>query len=99
MQEKLKFFPGVDINFSQPIADNGEEAVSGVKGSIVVKMFGDDYKYIEEKEQNIYNILKGVKGIEDLGILHDIGQPELQIDLNQEEMAQYGVTAADANAV
>jgi heavy metal efflux system protein len=99
MQEKLKFFPGIDLNFSQPISDNVEEAVSGVKGSIVVKMFGDDYKYIESREQSIYTILKGVRGIEDLGIIHNMGQPELQIDLNQEEMAQYGVTAADANAV
>ncbi len=99
MQEKLKFYPGIDINFSQPISDNVEEAVSGVKGSIVVKMFGDDYKFIEQKEQSIYNILKGVNGIEDLGILHNVGQPELQINLNQDEMAQYGVTAADANAV
>jgi cobalt-zinc-cadmium resistance protein CzcA len=99
MQEKLKFFPGVDLNFSQPISDNVEEAVSGVKGSIVVKLFGDDYKFIENREQSIFAILKGVKGIEDLGILHNMGQPELQIDLNQQEMAQYGVTAADANAV
>jgi cobalt-zinc-cadmium resistance protein CzcA len=99
MQEKLKFYPGVDINFSQPISDNVEEAVSGVKGSIVVKMFGDNYKYIEKQEVNIYSILKSVKGIQDLGILHNVGQPELQIDLNQDEMAQYGVTAADANAV
>jgi cobalt-zinc-cadmium resistance protein CzcA len=99
MQEKLKYIPGIDLNFSQPISDNVEEAVSGVKGSIVVKLFGDDYKYIETKEDTIYNILKGVKGIEDLGIMHNMGQPELQIDLNQEEMAQYGVVAADANAV
>ncbi len=99
MQEKLKYIPGIDLNFSQPISDNVEEAVSGVKGSIVVKMFGDDYKFIERKEDSIYNILKGVKGIEDLGVLRDMGQPELQINLNQEKMAQYGVTAADANAV
>jgi cobalt-zinc-cadmium resistance protein CzcA len=99
MQQKLKYIPGIDLNFSQPISDNVEEAVSGVKGSIVVKLFGDDYKYIENKEDSIYNILKGVKGIEDLGIIHNMGQPELQIDLNQEEMAQYGVVAADANAV
>src|SRR6201999_1044841 len=99
MNEKLKFFPGIDLNFSQPISDNVEEAVSGVKGSIVVKMFGDDYKFIENKEDSIYNILKGVRGIEDLGILRDMGQPELQINLNQAKMAQYGVEAADANAV
>jgi cobalt-zinc-cadmium resistance protein CzcA len=99
MQDKLKFYPAVDLNFSQPISDNVEEAVSGVKGSIVVKMFGDDYKYIETREQSIYNILKGVNGITDLGVLRNMGQPELQINLNQEKMAQYGVTAADANAV
>jgi len=99
MQDKLKNFPGIDLNFSQPISDNVEEAVSGVKGSIVVKMFGDDYKYIESKEVIIDSILTRVKGIEDLGIMHNMGQPELQIDLNQQKMAQYGVTAADANAV
>jgi cobalt-zinc-cadmium resistance protein CzcA len=99
MQEKLKFFPGIDLNFSQPISDNVEEAVSGVKGSIVVKLFGDDYRFIENKEDSIYNILKNVKGIEDLGVLRDMGQPELQINLNQSKMAQYGVTATDANAV
>ncbi|MFI5161678.1 MAG: efflux RND transporter permease subunit [Sphingobacteriales bacterium] len=99
MQDKLKFFPGVDLNFSQPISDNVEEAVSGVKGSIVVKMFGDDYKFIESKEDSVYKILKGVKGIEDLGILRNMGQPELQINLDQSKMGQYGVTAADANAV
>jgi cobalt-zinc-cadmium resistance protein CzcA len=99
MQEKLKYLPGIDINFSQPISDNVEEAVSGVKGSIVVKLFGEDYKFIEKKEIVIDSILKSVKGIEDLGILHNIGQPELQIDLNQDKMAQYGEQAADANAV
>jgi cobalt-zinc-cadmium resistance protein CzcA len=99
MQEKLKNFPGIDLNFSQPISDNVEEAVSGVKGSIVVKMFGDNYKYIEGKEVIIDSILNTVQGIEDLGIMHNMGQPELQIDLNQQKMAQYGVTAADANAV
>lgn len=99
MQDKLKFYPGIDLNFSQPISDNVEEAVSGVKGSIVVKLFGEDYKYIESQEDKIQNILKGVNGITDLGVLRNMGQPELQIDLNQEKMAQYGVTAADANAV
>lgn len=99
MQEKLKYLPGIDLNFSQPISDNVEEAVSGVKGSIVVKMFGDDYNYIENKEDSIYAILKGVKGIEDLGILRNMGQPELQIDLDQTKMAEYGVATADANAV
>ncbi|WP_131539136.1 efflux RND transporter permease subunit [Pedobacter nototheniae] len=99
MQEKLKGFPGITLNFSQPISDNVEEAVSGVKGSIVVKMFGDDFHFIEKEEEKIESILKTVDGIEDLGILRNLGQPELQINLDQKKMALYGVSTADANAV
>lgn len=99
MQEKLSSFPGIDLNFSQPISDNVEEAVSGVKGSIVVKLFGDDFAYIEEQEEKIERILKTVDGIADLGILRNLGQPELQINLDQQRMALYGVSAAEANAV
>jgi len=99
MQDKLKGYPGISLNFSQPISDNVEEAVSGVKGSIVVKMFGDDYDYIEKQEEKIQNILKTVNGIEDLGILRNLGQPELQINLDQTKMALYGVRTDDANAV
>lgn len=99
MQEKLKSFPGISLNFSQPISDNVEEAVSGVKGSIVVKMFGNDFEFIEKEEEKIENILKTVEGIEDLGILRNLGQPELQINLDQNKMALYGVSTADANAV
>lgn len=99
MQERLKSFPGISLNFSQPISDNVEEAVSGVKGSIVVKMFGDDFEIIEQEEEKIYAILKTVDGIEDLGILRNLGQPELQINLDQKKMALYGVNTADANAV
>lgn len=99
MQEKLKTFPGISLNFSQPISDNVEEAVSGVKGSIVVKLFGNDFKFIEKEEEKIEKILKTVEGIEDLGILRNLGQPELQINLDQKKMALYGVSTADANAV
>jgi cobalt-zinc-cadmium resistance protein CzcA len=99
MQEKLKGYPGISLNFSQPISDNVEEAVSGVKGSIVVKMFGDDFQYIEGQEEKIEAILKTVPGIQDLGILRNLGQPELQINLDQTKMALYGVTTEDANAV
>jgi cobalt-zinc-cadmium resistance protein CzcA len=99
MQEKLKGYPGISLNFSQPISDNVEEAVSGVKGSIVVKMFGNDYSFIEKHEQDIYNILKTVNGIEDLGILRNLGQPELQINLDQSKMALYGVRTEDANSI
>jgi cobalt-zinc-cadmium resistance protein CzcA len=91
--------PGADLNFSQPIMDNVEEAVSGVKGSICVKIFGDSLDYMEDQSNKVYNVLKNVRGIEDLGVIKNIGQPELDIDLDQSRMAVYGVTTADANAV
>ena len=99
MNKKLSVIPGVDYNFSQPITDNIEEAVSGVKGSICVKIFGDSLDYMETKSTEVFNILKKVRGISDLGVIKNIGQPELDIDLNQQKMALYGVSTADANAV
>jgi cobalt-zinc-cadmium resistance protein CzcA len=99
MNKKLSVIPGVDLNFSQPITDNIEEAVSGVKGSICVKIFGDSLNYMEGKATEVYNVLKDVRGIEDLGVIKNIGQPELDIDLDQQKMALYGVATADANAV
>ncbi len=99
MNKKLSVIPGADLNFSQPITDNIEEAVSGVKGSICVKIFGDSLNYMEDKANSVYNVLKTVRGIEDLGVIKNIGQPELDIDLDQQKMALYGVATADANAV
>lgn len=99
MNKKLSVIPGADLNFSQPITDNIEEAVSGVKGSISVKIFGDSLDYMEDKANAVYNVLKNVRGIEDLGVIKNLGQPELDIDLDQQKMALYGVATADANAV
>lgn len=99
MNTKLSVIPGTDLNFSQPIMDNVEEAVSGVKGSICVKIFGDSLDYMEERVNQVYNVLKDVRGIEDLGVIHNIGQPELDVNLDQQKMALYGVATADANAV
>ncbi len=99
MRKSLSVVPGAELNFSQPIMDNVEEAVSGVKGSICVKIFGDSLNYMESKSDEVDNVLKTVKGITDLGVIRNIGQPELDIDLNQDRMALYGVSTADANAV
>ncbi|MFT3934212.1 MAG: CusA/CzcA family heavy metal efflux RND transporter [Chitinophagaceae bacterium] len=99
MKDKLSAFPGIDLNFSQPIMDNVEEAVSGVKGSLCVKIYGDTLSYTEKKAGEVYDIMKNIQGVEDLGVIKNIGQPELRIDLDQNKMALYGVTTADANAV
>lgn len=99
MSKKLSVIPGVNLNFSQPIMDNVEEAVSGVKGSICVKVYGDSLGYMERKVNEVYNILKDVRGIDDLGVIHNVGQPEIDVNLDQSKMALYGVATADANAV
>jgi heavy metal efflux system protein len=99
MNKALSVIPGADLNFSQPIMDNVEEAVSGVKGSICVKIYGDSLNYMEEQSNEVYNILKHVNGIDDLGVIKNIGQPELDIDLDQVKMGLYGVSTADASAV
>ncbi len=99
MQNKLSIYPGIDFNFSQPIMDNVEEAASGVKGSIAVKIFGNDLFLTEKKADEVYKILKTVDGIEDLGVIRNIGQPELRIELNEEKLAAYGVSKADVQSI
>ncbi|TDW99856.1 efflux RND transporter permease subunit [Dinghuibacter silviterrae] len=99
MTKALSVIPGADLNFSQPISDNVEEAVSGVKGSICVKIFGDSLDYMEKKAFAVNDQLRQVRGITDLGVIRNIGQPELEINLDQHKMALYGVATADANAV
>jgi cobalt-zinc-cadmium resistance protein CzcA len=99
MNKALSVIPGTNLNFSQPIMDNVEEAVSGVKGSICLKIYGDSIPYMERELAKCFDVLKGVRGIEDLGIMHNTGQPELDINLDQQKMALYGVATAQANAV
>ncbi|MBS1684113.1 MAG: efflux RND transporter permease subunit [Bacteroidetes bacterium] len=99
MQARFAEFQGISFNFSQPIMDNVEEAVSGVKGSLAVKIYGTDLFQLEELADSAQHILEHVQGVEDLGVVKLIGQPELRVELNQEKMGVYGVATADAQAV
>lgn len=99
MQEDLSMYPGIDFNFSQPITDNVEEAASGVKGSIAVKVFGKDLYRSEKIAMEIDKILATVEGIEDLGVIRNIGQPELRIELDEGRLARYGVSKEDVRAI
>ena len=99
MQEDLSIYPGIDFNFSQPITDNVEEAASGVKGSIAVKVFGKDLYESEKLAVQIDKILNTVQGIEDLGVIRNIGQPELRIELNERQLARYGVAKEDVQSI
>ncbi len=99
MQKDLDKYPGINFNFSQPIMDNVEEAVSGVKGSLAVKIYGDDLNYIEDEANKVYGVLKDIKGVEDLGIIKNLGQPELRIELDRQRMSALGINTADCNSV
>jgi cobalt-zinc-cadmium resistance protein CzcA len=99
MDAKLRQYPGVVYNYSQPIIDNVAEAVAGINASLAVKIFGNDLNVLNAKADSIAAILRTVHGVKDLGIMRNIGQPELSIILNQQKMAMYGITIADAETV
>src|SRR5208337_409915 len=95
MQRELDKIPGVLWGFSQPIADNMEEAVSGVKGELAVKIYGDDLKSLEAQADQIANIMRQIRGIEDLGVLQVLGQPNLEISVDRAQAARYQINVAD----
>jgi heavy metal efflux system protein len=95
MQRELDKIPGVFWGFSQPIEDNMEEAVSGVKGELATKVYGDDLKVLEDKADQIVSIMHGVRGIEDLGVFRVLGQPNLNITVDRTAAARYQINVAD----
>jgi len=95
MNRELDKIPGVIWGFSQPIADNMEEAVSGVKGQLATKVYGDDLRVLEEKANQIVSIMRGVNGIEDLGVFQVLGQPNLNVTVDRQQAARYQINVAD----
>ena len=91
-------FPALNFNFSQLIRDNVEEALSGVKGANSVKLFGSDLDVLEEVGQKVANILRSVRGIENVGLFHILGQPNLEIQIDREACARYGINVSDVEA-
>ena len=92
-------FPGVILNFSQIIQDNVEEAMTGIKGENSIKVFGPDLDVLEQVAADIKSVLKTVRGIDDLGVLHSLGQPNLLIEVDRAATARYGLQVNDVNAV
>jgi cobalt-zinc-cadmium resistance protein CzcA len=95
MNRELDKIPGVVWGFSQPIEDNMEEAVSGVKGELATKVYGDDLKVLEDKADQIVNVMRQVKGIEDLGVFRVLGQPNINFEVDREQAARYQINVAD----
>jgi len=95
IDKELSRFPGVLWNYSQPISDNMEEAVSGVKGELAVKLYGDDLRTLEKKAEEIQTQMQTVPGIQDLGIFRIIGQPNLNLSVDRAAAARWGINVAD----
>jgi heavy metal efflux system protein len=92
-------FPGVVFNFSQNIEDNVQEAVSGVKGENSIKLFGPDLRILEDKAEEINQRIEKVRGIQDVGVFHQLGQPNLLVKVDRERCARYGLAPNDVNTI
>ena len=95
MNREVTKLPGAIWNFSQPIEDNVDETISGVKGGLAAKVFGDDLKTLESKGEEIMSQMATVPGIKDLGLFRDIGQPNLNFVVDRQAAARYGINVAD----
>lgn len=99
MDGRLKQFQGINYNYSQPIIDNVAEAVAGMNASNAVKIFGDDLNSLNKLANTVIAAIRDVPGVKDVGILRNIGQPEISVLFDDRKMALYGVSTADVQAV
>jgi heavy metal efflux system protein len=95
MNDQLEKIPGAIWNFSQPIADNMEEAVSGVKGQLATKIYGDDLRTLEDKADEVLKTMHTVRGVEDLGVFRLLGQPNLNVQVDRQQAARFQINVAD----
>lgn len=95
MNDELRKLPGVIWNFSQPIADNMEEAVSGVKGQLAIKLYGADLKQLEKTADEILKAMNDIKGIADLGVFRVVGQPNINVKVDRAKTDRFGLNMAD----
>lgn len=95
MNQRLGIFPGVAFNFSQPIKDNVDEAISGVKGELSIKIFGPDLDVLQGRAEAIAQVLSRIEGVRDLDFDHLTGQPQLRIPIDREQANRYGITVTD----
>jgi heavy metal efflux system protein len=95
MDREVRKIPGVIWGFTQPIADDMEEAVSGVKGQLAVKIYGEDLKTLEEKGAEVVNVMRPIRGVVDVGMFRVIGQPNLNLAVDREATARFQINVAD----
>jgi heavy metal efflux system protein len=99
LEKKLATYPGVIFNFTQPAEDAVDEALTGLKSALAVKVYGPDLKTLEDKALEIKRVLEHVPGFTELTVVRELGQPSLLIDVDRAKIARYGVNVADAETV
>jgi cobalt-zinc-cadmium resistance protein CzcA len=99
IDSKLQAFPGIIFNYTQPAEDAVDEAETGLKSALAVKVFGSDLVTLQDKGKAIKRILEQVRGIRDVTLVRELGQPSLTIDIDRAKIARYGLNVSDINAV
>jgi cobalt-zinc-cadmium resistance protein CzcA len=99
IDKKLSVFPGIIFNYTQPAEDAVDEAETGLKSSLAVKVFGTDLDTLEQKGRAIKKVLEQVRGITDVTLVQELGQPSLTIDINRDKIARYGLNVSDINSL
>jgi heavy metal efflux system protein len=95
MNRAVQKYPGAIWNFSQPIEDNVGETLTGTKGSLALKIFGDDLKTLERKGEEVASVISGIPGMHDVKLLRDFGQPNLDLTVDRRQAARFGINVAD----
>jgi heavy metal efflux system protein len=99
INKKLIAFPGIIFNYTQPAEDAVDEALTGLKSSLAVKVYGEDLNILQDRAVQIKNVLAKVPGFTDLTVVRELGQPSLLIDVDREKIARFGINVADVEAV
>jgi cobalt-zinc-cadmium resistance protein CzcA len=99
INHKLQSFPGINFNYTQPAEDAVDEAETGLKSALAVKVFGSNLETLQQKGKGIKKVLEGVRGIRDVTLVQELGQPSLTININRAKIARYGLNVADINAL
>ncbi|MBS0569025.1 MAG: efflux RND transporter permease subunit, partial [Proteobacteria bacterium] len=99
IDKKLQAFPGIQFNYTQPAEDAVDEAETGLKSALAVKIFGSDLHVLQDKGKAIKQVLEHVRGISDVTLVHELGQPSLAIQLDRAKLARYGLNVDDVNGL
>ena len=99
VDKRLAQFPGIIFNYSQPAEDAVDEAETGLKSALAVKLFGNDLNVLQQKGKQIKQVLAGVRGITDVTLVQELGQPSLSIKINRAKISRYGINVDDVNGL